>query len=751
MSNKTSALYKFDNFCLDTNQKCLLYADAPVSLTPKAYQTLLVLIRSRGQIVEKETLLNEVWADTFVEETTLAQNILTLRKALGTFQKEKEFIVTIPRRGYRFVAEVQELLNDEEILVIEKHTRTHIIAEQNRIHDSTDTETGETAIVISKKSSANNFITPKHIAVAGLCILFLVTGSLSTWYFIRRESFADSQIQKSRVETLVSDMDVKNAVISPNGKYLALVKEKDAGQSLNLRQIENGNTIEIVPKINGNFIGAAFSPDSEQIYYSVYENSEPNKFSVGTLYKLPIPGGASQKILSDIDSPPSLSPDKNRIAFMRRNPESKETVLIIAEIDGKNERILAVRQGEEAFTNAGAAWSPDGKALSTTVNHFENDKKSVQVAVVNVETGEQKIVSRQNWNWAGQTVWRKDGKGIIVAAYRETSPTLSDELWLIAYPDGNATYLNTGINGVSGISLNSESDSIVAIQTDKLTCFLSASLDNFRKSNHISTRIGDACLLPFGADWTNDGKIVYSTAEDGNADIWTTNEDGGGKKQLTSDESAEIVPTISKDGRFLIFLSNRSGKMNVWRANADGTNPVQLTDNENVRDAIIAPDSNTIYYLAQNSENTFETLWKISINGENKTQITAQMTKSPRISPDGKTIACYFPNAKNKMSLTLLSSETGEVLRYIETPPNDNIPFLDWSKDGGKLFLILQERKVFSLWKLALNDGNAEKMREWENDAIFRFVISKDGERVFYEVGTEINSVVLFKSLATAE
>lgn len=751
MSNKTSALYKFDNFCLDTNQKCLLYADAPVSLTPKAYQTLLVLIRSRGQIVEKETLLNEVWADTFVEETTLAQNILTLRKALGTFQKEKEFIATIPRRGYRFVAEVQELLNDEEILVIEKHTRTHIIAEQNRIHDSTDTETGETAIVISKKSSANNFITPKHIAVAGLCILFLVTGSLSTWYFIRRESFADSQIQKSRVETLVSDMDVKNAVISPNGKYLALVKEKDAGQSLNLRQIENGNTIEIVPKINGNFIGAAFSPDSEQIYYSVYENSEPNKFSVGTLYKLPIPGGASQKILSDIDSPPSLSPDKNRIAFMRRNPESKETVLIIAEIDGKNERILAVRQGEEAFTNAGAAWSPDGKALSTTVNHFENDKKSVQVAVVNVETGEQKIVSRQNWNWAGQTVWRKDGKGIIVAAYRETSPTLSDELWLIAYPDGNATYLNTGINGVSGISLNSESDSIVAIQTDKLTCFLSASLDNFRKSNHISTRIGDACLLPFGADWTNDGKIVYSTAEDGNADIWTTNEDGGGKKQLTSDESAEIVPTISKDGRFLIFLSNRSGKMNVWRANADGTNPVQLTDNENVRDAIIAPDSNTIYYLAQNSENTFETLWKISINGENKTQITAQMTKSPRISPDGKTIACYFPNAKNKMSLTLLSSETGEVLRYIETPPNDNIPFLDWSKDGGKLFLILQERKVFSLWKLALNDGNAEKMREWENDAIFRFVISKDGERVFYEVGTEINSVVLFKSLATAE
>lgn len=745
MSSKTLALYRFDEFCLDTNQRCLLYENAPVSLTPKAYQTLLVLIRLRGQVVEKETLLNEVWADTFVEETTLAQNILTLRKTLGTFQKEKEFIVTIPRRGYRFVAEVEELSNDEEIFVIEKHTRTHIIAEQDRLYNSTETETGETALAINKNSSPQSFITRKHILFASICLLFLAIGCIATWTFVRKQNLADSQGQKLRFETLVSDADIESAVISPNGKYLALLQQKDAAQSLNLRQIENGNTIEIVPKINGKFIGAVFSPDSEQFYYSVYENSESNKISIGTLYKLPIPGGASQKILSNIDSPPSISPDKNRIAFMRRNLETKETALIISDIDTKNERILTTRNEKEEFTNAGFAWSPDGKTLSTTVNHIENDKKSVQVAVINVETGEQKIVSRQNWNWAGQTVWQKDGKGIIVAAYRETSPTLNDELWSLSYPEGNATYLNTGIKGISGISMNSESNSIVAIKTDKLTCFLSASLENFRKSNHISTRIGDACLLPFGADWTNDGKIVYSTAEGGNADIWTTDEDGNGKKQLTSDESAEIAPTISKDGRFLIFLSNRSGKMNIWRSNADGTNPFQITENENVKDAIISPDSKMVYYLARNSEDTFETLWKVSINGENKTQITSQITKSPRISPDGKKIACYFPNAENKMFLTLISSETGEILRQIEPPPNDNIPFLDWSKDGEKLFLILEEGKVFSLWKLNLANETAEKMREWENDAIFRFVISKEGERVFYEVGTEINSVVQLK------
>ncbi|NJM52736.1 MAG: hypothetical protein HC846_04665 [Blastocatellia bacterium] len=85
-------------------------------------------------------------------------------------------------------------------------------------------------------------------------------------------------------------------------------------------------------------------------------------------------------------------------------------------------------------------------------------------------------------------------------------------------------------------------------------------------------------------DWTNDGKIIYSTNEGGNADIWTINEEGGEKRQLTADASAEISPKMSKDGSFLIFLSNRSGKINVWRTNANGTNPMQITNQENVKE-----------------------------------------------------------------------------------------------------------------------------------------------------------------------
>jgi Tol biopolymer transport system component len=562
------------------------------------------------------------------------------------------------------------------------------------------------------------------------------------------ESFAESQFRKFRVDTIVADADIRNSAISPNGKYLALIQIKNGVQSLYLRQIENGNTVEIVPRINGKFIGAFFSPRDEQIYYSVIENLEPNKPAVSTLYKVSVLGGAAREILHDIDSAAAISPDETRLAFVRRNRQSKETALILADIEGKNERILAIRQAENGFTTGGVSWSPDGKSLSATVFQRENNRASVQVAVVDAESGELNVISRENWISAGQTVWLKDGSGILTVAYGAKSPSLNDELWVVSYPDGKSRFVTNGINGNYGISLNAATNSIVAVESNKFACFLTAPVDNLFKNTHVLTTISDECPLPFGADWTNDGRIVYSATDDGNADIFTISEDGSERKQLTSDASAEISPKLSADGRFLIFMSNRTGQMDVWRSDANGTNTIQLTANGNVKDSIISPDGETVFYLAQDSESMVETLWRVSINGENPVKLTDRATRSPRISPDGKTIACYISNPETRtMMLALVSAETGAVLKYPATPQNEDIPFLDWSKDGENLFVVMQRGKPFSLWKLPLNGSQPEQLREWENDAIFRLAISRNGERVFYEVGNQLNSVVQFQNL----
>ncbi len=114
ISNKSAVLYEFGPFRLDFSEKTLARDGVPVALPPKAFETLAVLVRRHGHLVEKEDLLREVWAGSFVEESNLAQNVYLLRKALGEGAGEVRYIETVPRRGYRFVAGVREIPSGEE-------------------------------------------------------------------------------------------------------------------------------------------------------------------------------------------------------------------------------------------------------------------------------------------------------------------------------------------------------------------------------------------------------------------------------------------------------------------------------------------------------------------------------------------------------------------------------------------------------------------------------------------------------------
>lgn len=109
MSNEAGHLFSFGPFRLDSRKRVLLRDGQPVTLTPKAVDTLLVLVENAGQLVEKAELMQRVWPDAFVEEGNLSKNIHALRKVLGRGVGRREYVETVPTRGYRFVAEVREL------------------------------------------------------------------------------------------------------------------------------------------------------------------------------------------------------------------------------------------------------------------------------------------------------------------------------------------------------------------------------------------------------------------------------------------------------------------------------------------------------------------------------------------------------------------------------------------------------------------------------------------------------------------
>jgi TolB-like protein/DNA-binding winged helix-turn-helix (wHTH) protein/Tfp pilus assembly protein PilF len=99
--------YQFDDFRLIPGEGLLLRDGKPVSLTPKAFETLLFLVRSRGHLVQKAELMDKVWGDAFVEENAVSKCVWSIRNALGEDPRNPKFIQTVPKRGYRFVAEVE--------------------------------------------------------------------------------------------------------------------------------------------------------------------------------------------------------------------------------------------------------------------------------------------------------------------------------------------------------------------------------------------------------------------------------------------------------------------------------------------------------------------------------------------------------------------------------------------------------------------------------------------------------------------
>src|SRR5215510_7087009 len=111
MNQPAKCFYEFGPFRLDTGERLLFCNGEEVSLTPKVFDLLLVLVENSGHIFEKDELMKAIWPDAVVEEANLTRNISTLRKALGENQDTRKYIETIPWRGYRFVASVREVTN----------------------------------------------------------------------------------------------------------------------------------------------------------------------------------------------------------------------------------------------------------------------------------------------------------------------------------------------------------------------------------------------------------------------------------------------------------------------------------------------------------------------------------------------------------------------------------------------------------------------------------------------------------------
>ncbi|HEY0432059.1 MAG TPA: winged helix-turn-helix domain-containing protein, partial [Pyrinomonadaceae bacterium] len=201
MSEQTSESYEFGRFRVKSDERVLLRGHDLVSLTPKAFDILLTLLESDGRIVPKDDLMKRVWPNTFVEEGNLTQNVSLLRKALGESANGPQFIETVPRRGYRFVAAVNRINGDNGA------TAEGLVSKQP--------ETFAAPAVPQNEAPSNGRLTPvfsKRLPAIALTVAVVLAAVVGIAYFSARNNAgaAPAAIQSIAVMPFVDE--------SPNGE-----------------------------------------------------------------------------------------------------------------------------------------------------------------------------------------------------------------------------------------------------------------------------------------------------------------------------------------------------------------------------------------------------------------------------------------------------------------------------------------------------------------------------------------------------
>ncbi|HEY2866788.1 MAG TPA: winged helix-turn-helix domain-containing protein [Pyrinomonadaceae bacterium] len=741
-----SIIYSFDTFTMDVLERRLWRGDALVALTPKAFDTLLVLLENKGRIVDKDVLLDEVWKDTFVEEATLAQNVSTIRKALGTLPDGTQFIETVPRRGYRFLREVSEASSDEETIVIQRHRSTMIAAEQTTFNDAKS----EAVTDVEPRRQARNGWLARHrtlvMTFAAVAIVTAVGGWFLARPYLRSRTLAASSFLHTQVTKLTSDGNIQLVRVSPNGNFVAMAVRRGDLSALEVRQIDSSSTVEVVAPKKRQFVGITFSPDERQIYFVAYDAGGPDTAGrIGKLYRVPTMSGQIEELTNDIDSPVAFAPDGHRFAFVRNYPSEKESDIMLADLKEAGERKFASRPIGQYFAPSGPAWSPDAKTIAVPAK-----TSSGETAILGIDaaSGQQREMTNAKLRWAANPNWLADSSGLVISAFSDASGDRSDEIWEISAADGSTRKIAGGTSGILGLSLTADSRSITAVESKLVSSVWLSPTGAVKDAAQIKQNLPELNIDPTGMSFTPDGKILYGSSLNGNVDIWMMGADGGNGRQITTGDGADSMPVIIEDGHAIAFVSNRSGRPEIWRMNLDGTEQTQLTNVNGAGSPSVA--GRDIYFSAIDEKSQNVALYKLSVDGGTPTQITSSLTLLPQVSPDGKWIACYSPptvpdaQGSNRLALTILAAETGKVVKQWNADLSGNLSPIVWS-DAQHFNYVTYDGAVSHLTRQGLNDPAPSAILDLPNERIFKFAWSPSGAFA-YERGTALNNVVLIRS-----
>ncbi|HXT69821.1 MAG TPA: winged helix-turn-helix domain-containing protein [Vicinamibacterales bacterium] len=698
MTSRSRRIYEFADYRIDTVNRLLVRAGTPVPLKAKVADTLLILLRHPAEVVDKEALIAELWPDTFVEEGNLTQNIYVLRKAMA----DAEHIETIPRRGYRFVTPVRvtEASEDQVGPVVPPATPAPVTAPER-----------------------------PSWRVLTWSVLALLAAISTIVFWPRPEPARFEAIQLSRMTTAGT---IVKAAISPDGKYLGFVAAVGGKSSLHVRQLAAGKDLELVAPSAVDYYGLTFSHDGNFLYYVSQAFSE-----VGKLFRVPLLGGTPVHLVDDIDSPVTTSPDGKHLAYIRFAPSERS--IIVANADGSGERRLASTHIDDPFQIApvilvGPAWSKDGKTIACPVGVTSANSDYQTIRGFDAVTGAARELTSRQWQTLGRIEWLPQGGLIATAADLRSGPQL--QVWMVE-PNGEVRPITNDLADYRDLSLTANGRSILTVQTERRgNIFISPSEGKEAPRQVTSTNYDGLG----GVSWTPDDRIVFTQQTGAEQNLWITSAGGGRAEPLTRQAGMNRRPTVSPDGRYIVFVSNRSGREHLWRIDINGDHPIELTHGVADGEPSFIDGGRALAYRTTVADHRY--VYRIGIDGGEPVRIISQFGAEPIASPDGRRIAFYHRRPGTTAPLLSVFPAAGGELQFLGSLPG-YVGFFRWTPDNRDIAWSGRYQGPGNIWARPVDGGEPRMLTHWNEDPVFAFDWSRDGKWIAYSKGSLTSDAVM--------
>ncbi|HEV8485014.1 MAG TPA: winged helix-turn-helix domain-containing protein, partial [Blastocatellia bacterium] len=561
--------FRVGDFIIEPQINSITGAEKTARVEPKVMQVLVCLADHAGEVVPKEKLIQSVWPDTFVTDDVLTRSISELRKVLGDDAREPRFIQTIPRSGYRLVADVS--------------------------YDGEKPETGSHPT--ASTSIAALGVQPRpwrrvSSLIAMAVVLMLGVGG-TVWYYITHRT---PSLPPMKVVPFTSFPGWEgNPAFSPNGNQIAFdwSGEKNDNFDIYVMLIGSENPLRLTTD-PAQDADPTWSPDGRQLAFVRTSESEI------AIYTVPALGGPERKLLSlgpKADwggSGPDLdwSADGKYIACVeKRSNQEPFNIFLFSPETGKKRMLTS--PGAPNFGDFYPAFSPDSRSVAfircdTAV--------SQDIYVVSVTGGEPRRLTFDNVPLLCPG-WTADGREVIFSSTRAGGDY---GLWRISAAGGTPERLAVGGHYVPFASISRQGNRLAYVQWSGDFNIYRIDVSDSTGSGNLPIKLTPSTRLDFAPQYSPDGKrIVFQSDRSGSQEIWMCDSDGSHAVQVTFLNRVVDTPRWSPNGHQIAFDVHQEGKGDIYVISAESGLPRPIvTDDSEEYAPSWSSDGRSIYFAS---------------------------------------------------------------------------------------------------------------------------------------------------------